>query len=78
MPVVYENLGWHWEVKRGVLEVHRPGYRDYSAWFQGSKQFICHATTPENALFKLKAMVDRFIMTMKEETVDFVPEPRKR
>jgi hypothetical protein len=62
-PWVWENGGWHYEVRKGVAEIHvtedRRGERvgpsypvsGYTAWINtAAKQFIVSAATPEDAL----------------------------
>lgn len=48
-PIVWENLGWHWMLQNGVMEVHPHG-DEFSAWLQGEKQFIAYGKTAEDAI----------------------------
>lgn len=60
---VWENLGWHWMVSNGAVEVvPHTGYRrrveEYAAWFQGEQQIITeHYATPEKALEVLRETI---------------------
>lgn len=57
---VWDNLGWHYEVHKGVLHVspNRDGssregtYKvlGYTAYLNGEKQFLGKAKTPEDAI----------------------------
>lgn len=61
-PRVWENLGWHYSVRKGVVELHVDedrnspeidgGYpvRGYTAFVNSAKQFVSSAETPEDAL----------------------------
>ncbi len=63
-PDVWENLGWHWRVKKGVATIYGPDRhrKEYSAWLsvdgveytgqqvQHTCQVIECAETPEDAL----------------------------
>lgn len=57
-PRVWENFGWHWEIRAGNSHVSQRRDGDFSAWVQvmdcgsnnGTIQFIEYAETPEDAL----------------------------
>lgn len=58
-PRVWENMGWHYEVVNGIIEVktskHR-GKTEYSAWCQSSPQVIGEScSTPQAAIRSLGA-----------------------
>jgi hypothetical protein len=78
-PVVWENLGWHWRVGKGcapkdshadhLLEItHHDG--TFTAWFQGSRQFICDGPTPEDALGFLMQDVRTFVRRIEHQLND--------
>jgi len=66
-PEMWENLGWFWIVRRGNLEIHPCSDGTYSAWFQGSKQFIAYGDTPEDALANVIRDLRCFVETIQEE-----------
>lgn len=61
-PDVWENMGWHWRIKKGFATIYGPGpTKQYSAWLQirepesdkqlqGQVCIIEYADTPEDAL----------------------------
>lgn len=55
-PRVWENMGWHYSVQKGVIEIHTnfhksyPGGVSYSVFFNTAKQFVTSSCTPEAAL----------------------------
>ena len=61
-PVVWENLGWHYRVEKGVVAIHPSedrnapevdGFypiRNFTVFLNSAKQFVTHAGTPEDAL----------------------------
>ncbi|KKM39536.1 hypothetical protein LCGC14_1564420 [marine sediment metagenome] len=51
LPHVWENLGWHYEVTKGVASIHPPGGRvtTYSIYFNTIPQIVLNAETPEDA-----------------------------
>lgn len=65
-PIVWENFGWHYKIEKGVFEIC-PSSDGYSAWFQGSKQFIAHAVEPEDALGFLVQSVRTFMTRLEHE-----------
>ncbi len=70
-PEVWENLGWHWRVSNGLVEVHNSKWQndpiEYSAWLQTSPQIITkHFSTPEKALRELKKAAGVRMMELGE------------
>jgi hypothetical protein len=49
-PNVWENLGWHWQIDKGAVQIYSPREDGYTAMFNGIHQFIAKASTPEDAL----------------------------
>lgn len=61
-PAVWENLGWHYRVEKGVAVLHAKEDRrkpavngaypitGYMVFLNSAKQFVSHAATPEDAL----------------------------
>lgn len=52
-PVVWENLGWHYEVIKGVAAIMPPykgGSGKYMVFFNTVPQIVTTAETPEDAL----------------------------
>lgn len=62
-PDVWENLGWHWRVKKGCCQIHPSENRNkgrgengrypiesYTCFFNSAHQFVTHGSTPEEAL----------------------------
>ena len=51
---VWENLGWHYKVQKGVAEIYPDIYRGelvgYIVFFRTSTCITAHALTPEDAL----------------------------
>lgn len=57
---VWENLGWHWRLRKGNFELHPDRDGTYSAWFKvdgttinnitHAIQVIAEAKTPEDAV----------------------------
>lgn len=79
-PVVWENLGWHWEITKGdskdghscrgaLLEI-TPNHKlvgGYTAWFQGAKQFLAEGKEPEDALGFLIQDIRTFLRRIDDE-----------
>lgn len=42
-PYVWENMGWHYNVSKGCVNVHASKDGSYTAYFNGLHQFIGHA-----------------------------------
>jgi hypothetical protein len=53
-PEVWENLGWHYSVRKGVCSIHPSLFRgkltSYTVYFNTAKQVCLSADTPEDAL----------------------------
>ena len=56
-PRVWENLGWHWSVTKGVAEIHPSSkdlilghYDEYTVYFNTEPQIVVSAKSPEGAL----------------------------
>jgi hypothetical protein len=77
-PRVWENLGWHWCVVKGIpippiwsagfLEItppHRPG-DTYTAWIQSTPQFIFHDKNPKTALSLAVEEFDKHLANLKK------------
>lgn len=60
-PRVWENLGWHWQVIKGNIEVTNCTFdkkTEYQAWLQTSPQIITgHHKTPAIALRALSNLM---------------------
>jgi len=54
MPRVWENLGWYYEVTKGVAVIHAHRYHgqilSYTAFFNTVPQVVAHSREPEDAL----------------------------
>lgn len=51
VPVVDENLGWHWHAKKGDVAVYRHGHRKYWATVMvAGQQYQFTAGTPQRAV----------------------------
>lgn len=66
-PEVWENLGWHWIIKNGNLEIHPCRDGTYEAWLQGRPQFIAAGPTPEDALGFLAQDVRSAIRRLEDD-----------
>lgn len=69
---IWENLGWHYRVIKGVFEIHRDSKRYYAA-FQGAQQFFADAETPEDAIGFVTQDVRTFIRRMEAELLESQP-----
>ena len=72
-PIVYENLGWHYRVECGLLEVispYKPG-GSYTAWVQTRPQYSAHHADPRVAMRDAIRAMDAAIIRLKahRETV---------
>jgi hypothetical protein len=79
---VWDNLGWHYKVRNGVVDLHPKRQGDcregtysiygYQVFFNSDKQFIGDGDTPElalaDALKKVKNSVDRITQDMRRFT----------
>ena len=71
-PVVWENLGWHWRVEKGFVEVWRDKDGTYSCWLQGEKQFMADAETAEDAIGLARAAARTFIRRLEDQLADSI------
>lgn len=76
-PEVWENMGWHWRIDKGVFHLWPPKTYakddQYSAWFNGAHQFIACAKVPEDALGFVIQDARTFIRRMENELAE--PQP---
>jgi hypothetical protein len=80
-PVVWENLGWYYSVKKGksvgtsgfgFLEITPPHHprqpKDtYTAWVQSSPQFIAHHEDPTIALRVAVEQFDSYLAALNKQ-----------
>lgn len=74
VPVVHENLGWHWSVQRGPIKLQNE-YRNYPSnrWSTtGTGMFSGNGSTPHIALCDLRHQLEREIERMNKwlENID--------
>jgi hypothetical protein len=80
-PRVWENLGWHWSVVKGVpippvwsagfLEITPPYSFEgkdgtYTAWVQSTPQFIVNDKNPKTALYLAVKDFDEHLANLKK------------
>lgn len=68
-PKVWENLGWHWGVEKGVTAIYGPmRKRDtYDVYINTSPQFIAHGKEPVETLTGLLVKMKRQINILSKE-----------
>jgi hypothetical protein len=79
---VWENCGWHAQAKKGVARVTQrvTGSKiaatytviGYTAWIEGSKQFIADAETPEDAFGFAVQDARTFTRRVEQELADLL------
>lgn len=71
-PVVWENLGWHYKVTNGILEVTtntHMGKTRYTAWCQSSPQVIGDSSS--TARLAVKSLGNKMAIQFAEQLVAF-------
>lgn len=85
-PIIWENLGWHYSVRKGDVTIHPQRRQDgpatsYSAWIEPGLlvghhniQFIQSAQTPEDALGfatqEARSFISRLTRTLADLSED--------
>jgi hypothetical protein len=73
-PVVYENLGWHWHVRRGMITMyqHESPRRWRASLDTDTRQITAKGTTPRATLLALQSAANDYFLEvarMLEETL---------
>lgn len=66
-PVVHENLGWHWRVSKGKLDVHKWRSGEYGVFLQTSPQIVTSGPTPEAAVHDAIVALDNLIKSLQKQ-----------
>lgn len=66
-PRVWENMGWHWAVQKGVLSVHQRKDECFVVYMNGAQQFIAEGTSALGAVRTVIKMAQDRIKQIQAE-----------
>lgn len=69
---VWENMGWHWRVEKGKIEIYPSPSEGFSVFVQTTPQFIVKGSNPKKALADALKELDQHIEKLNKERAEMV------
>lgn len=67
-PRVWENMGWHWNIEKGVCSIHPSHFEErYTAYFNSTWQVLGYGSSPNEALGKAIREVRRRVRALEDD-----------